>query len=258
MLLWWKEKPLTMNPQQHNTSESFWTSTCGTPTGFKRSVGQLNIPAERVCWIVGVLALFDQPYTQLFNLLTPGPPLLAALLFDSLPSISMCLVKAFCLLLRWCPSSCNTIAVALKIPFSLLFAYFLFWSLNVIRNCVMLSYRLPASTMRSVCLSLLLVTACWALPFRQSGFLDFMMEDEEGSGVPDGPKCPFRCQCHLRVIQCSDLGKTRHVPQLFDVVVYDLNNFSISVYHLEGCGWAKGYLSYHRPMLWSVSEGMGW
>lgn len=56
-----------------------------------------------------------------------------------------------------------------------------------------------------------------------------MMEDEPGSGdevlpparkppiklppletdepnVPDGPFCPFRCQCHLRVAQCSDLG----------------------------------------------------
>lgn len=84
---------------------------------------------------------------------------------------------------------------------------------------------LTISTMRSACLSLLLVTACWALPFRQSGFLDFMMEDE-GSGDPvtesplppviGGPKCPFRCQCHLRVIQCSDLGKAIHFP----VVVY--------------------------------------
>lgn len=79
-----------------------------------------------------------------------------------------------------------------------------------------------SSTMRSACLSLLLVTACWALPFRQSGFLDFMMEDEAGSGtddfkgeaappvgrpLPPEPKCPFRCQCHLRVVQCSDLGK---------------------------------------------------
>lgn len=79
-----------------------------------------------------------------------------------------------------------------------------------------------SSTMRSACLSLLLVTACWALPFHQSGFLDFMMEDEPGSGdevdklerppkvdpaLPPEPKCPFRCQCHLRVVQCSDLGK---------------------------------------------------
>lgn len=87
---------------------------------------------------------------------------------------------------------------------------------------LVLFYRLPASsTMRSAYLSLLLVTACWALPFRQSGFLDFMM-DEPGSGVPDAtleplipampvmPKCPFRCQCHLRVVQCSDLGKPMH------------------------------------------------
>ncbi len=83
------------------------------------------------------------------------------------------------------------------------------------------------SNMKSACLSLLLVSVCWALPFRQSGFLDFMMEDEPGSGSPmpperktpvltpplmvpdgsDGPFCPFRCQCHLRVSQCSDLGK---------------------------------------------------
>lgn len=89
-------------------------------------------------------------------------------------------------------------------------------------NLLLLFYRLPASgTMRSACLSLLLVTACWALPFRQSGFLDFMM-DEPGSGVPEVPiepviptvplmpKCPFRCQCHLRVVQCSDLGKPTH------------------------------------------------
>lgn len=102
-------------------------------------------------------------------------------------------------------------------------------------NCVLSSSRLPASsTMRSACLSLLLVTACWALPFRQSGFLDFMMEDEAGSGgdpsepkypdiprMPEGPKCPFRCQCHLRVIQCSDLGKIRPLPLMVHMVVYN-------------------------------------
>ncbi|XP_076015037.1 decorin [Genypterus blacodes] len=94
--------------------------------------------------------------------------------------------------------------------------------------------------MRSACLSLLLVTACWALPFRQSGFLDFMM-DEAGSGVPDlpdtrvtphiseGPKCPFRCQCHLRVIQCSDLG-LKEVPEDIpdDTSLLDLQNNKIT------------------------------
>ncbi|KAA8580231.1 hypothetical protein FQN60_005766 [Etheostoma spectabile] len=94
--------------------------------------------------------------------------------------------------------------------------------------------------MRSACLSLLLVTACWALPFRQSGFLDFMMEDEAGSGlpegpdvglpvVPEGPKCPFRCQCHLRVIQCSDLGLTAvpgDIPD--DTTLLDLQNNKIT------------------------------
>ncbi|XP_029969257.1 decorin [Salarias fasciatus] len=95
--------------------------------------------------------------------------------------------------------------------------------------------------MRSACLSLLLVTACWALPFRQSGFLDFMMDDP-GSGdvpemvpgvgsrfMPEGPKCPFRCQCHLRVIQCSDLG-LKSVPEDIpdDTTLLDLQNNKIT------------------------------
>ncbi|XP_056878472.1 decorin isoform X1 [Takifugu flavidus] len=104
---------------------------------------------------------------------------------------------------------------------------------------------LPAcSTMKSACLSLLLVTACWALPFRQSGFLDFMMEDDAGSGVPEVspepvnppvfampamPKCPFRCQCHLRVVQCSDLG-LKEVPEDIpdDTILLDLQNNKIA------------------------------
>ncbi|XP_028305488.1 decorin [Gouania willdenowi] len=95
--------------------------------------------------------------------------------------------------------------------------------------------------MRSACLSLLLVTACWALPFRQSGFLDFMMDDP-GSGdqpdvtggqstpaPPNGPVCPFRCQCHLRVIQCSDLG-LKEIPEDIpsDTTLLDLQNNKIS------------------------------
>ncbi|KAM9845796.1 decorin [Aulostomus maculatus] len=94
--------------------------------------------------------------------------------------------------------------------------------------------------MRSACLSLLLVTACWALPFRQSGFLDFMMDEaHEGSAFDDlipgmpgrgaGPKCPFRCQCHLRVIQCSDLG-LKEVPKDIpdDTTLLDLQNNKIT------------------------------
>lgn len=67
-----------------------------------------------------------------------------------------------------------------------------------------------------------------ALPFEQKGFWDFtlddglpMMNDEEASGadttsgVPDlysltptfSAMCPFGCHCHLRVVQCSDLGQ---------------------------------------------------
>ncbi|CAL8242486.1 unnamed protein product [Merluccius merluccius] len=95
--------------------------------------------------------------------------------------------------------------------------------------------------MRSACLSLLLATACWALPpFRQSGFMDFMMEDEAGSGdrvsapvVPDvverGPVCPFRCQCHLRVTQCSDLG-LKEIPSQIppETTLLDLQNNKIT------------------------------
>uniref|UniRef100_A0A3B1INT6 Decorin n=1 Tax=Astyanax mexicanus TaxID=7994 RepID=A0A3B1INT6_ASTMX len=97
--------------------------------------------------------------------------------------------------------------------------------------------------MRLACLTLLLVSVCWALPFRQSGFLDFMMEDEAGSAdlpelgpptevppeVPVGPTCPFRCQCHLRVVQCSDLGM-KNVPEEIpaDTTLLDLQNNKIS------------------------------
>lgn len=63
-----------------------------------------------------------------------------------------------------------------------------------------------------------------ALPFEQKVFLDFamdsldsggmmtMMRDEEEGSTPTDPStdfatCPFGCQCHLRVVQCSDLGQ---------------------------------------------------
>lgn len=64
-----------------------------------------------------------------------------------------------------------------------------------------------------------------ALPFEQKAFWDFamdsldggggmmaMMRDEEEGSTPTDPSpdfatCPFGCQCHLRVVQCSDLGQ---------------------------------------------------
>lgn len=65
-----------------------------------------------------------------------------------------------------------------------------------------------------------------ALPFEQRGFWDFgndgdaggltvmMRDEEEGSAVlpttlltTEVPLCPFGCQCHLKVVQCSDLGE---------------------------------------------------
>lgn len=88
--------------------------------------------------------------------------------------------------------------------------------------------------MRTVIL-ILLVTVCWAKPFHQRGLFDFMLEDE-GSGKgptdpppPVGPMCPFRCQCHLRVVQCSDIG-LEQVPKDIppDTTLLDLQNNKIT------------------------------
>ncbi|XP_030662678.1 biglycan [Nomascus leucogenys] len=88
-----------------------------------------------------------------------------------------------------------------------------------------------------------------ALPFEQKGFWDFtlddgpfMMNDEEASGAdtsgvldPDSvtptysAMCPFGCHCHLRVVQCSDLG-LKSVPKEIspDTTLLDLQNNDIS------------------------------
>lgn len=91
--------------------------------------------------------------------------------------------------------------------------------------------------MTATLIFLLLAQVSWAGPFQQKGLFDFMLEDE-ASGLdyeeapvppeskprftPDDfdmllpePVCPFRCQCHLRVVQCSDLGKLGVVPRDF-------------------------------------------
>ena len=73
--------------------------------------------------------------------------------------------------------------------------------------------------MKANIIFLLVAQVSWAGPFQQKGLFDFMLEDE-ASGIgpeehfpevpeiePMGPVCPFRCQCHLRVVQCSDLGE---------------------------------------------------
>lgn len=89
-----------------------------------------------------------------------------------------------------------------------------------------------------------------ALPFEQKGFWDFtlddglpMLNDEEASGadttsgIPDldsltptfSAMCPFGCHCHLRVVQCSDLG-LKAVPKEIspDTTLLDLQNNEIS------------------------------
>lgn len=86
-----------------------------------------------------------------------------------------------------------------------------------------------------------------ALPFEQRGFWDFaldsmdsevtmtMMRDEtEGSAIEETipheiPTCPFGCHCHLRVVQCSDLGLIevpKNIPR--DTKFLDLQNNRIT------------------------------
>ncbi|XP_053572880.1 decorin [Bombina bombina] len=95
--------------------------------------------------------------------------------------------------------------------------------------------------MKATIILTLLVTFCWAKPFHQKGLFDFMLEDDpSGDGPTDifpqvepvgpvGPTCPFRCQCHLRVVQCSDLG-LEQVPKDIptDTTLLDLQNNKIT------------------------------
>uniref|UniRef100_A0A2I3LDU8 Decorin n=1 Tax=Papio anubis TaxID=9555 RepID=A0A2I3LDU8_PAPAN len=94
--------------------------------------------------------------------------------------------------------------------------------------------------MKVTIILLLLAQVSWAGPFQQRGLFDFMLEDEAsgiGPELPDdrdyepplGPVCPFRCQCHLRVVQCSDLGLDK-VPKDLppDTTLLDLQNNKIT------------------------------
>ncbi|XP_001511900.1 decorin [Ornithorhynchus anatinus] len=91
--------------------------------------------------------------------------------------------------------------------------------------------------MKATIFFLLLAPVCWAKPFHQVGLFDFMLEDEASglgpTGPPElepfGPVCPFRCQCHLRVIQCSDLALDK-VPKDLppDTTLLDLQNNKIT------------------------------
>ncbi|KAM4676279.1 decorin [Discoglossus pictus] len=90
--------------------------------------------------------------------------------------------------------------------------------------------------MKAAIAIIFLVTASWAKPFHQRGLFDFMLEDDGSADVPDiestppiGLTCPFRCQCHLRVVQCSDLGLDQ-VPKDIpaDTTLLDLQNNKIT------------------------------
>ncbi|XP_010631648.1 decorin [Fukomys damarensis] len=92
--------------------------------------------------------------------------------------------------------------------------------------------------MKATIIFFLLAQVSWAGPFQQKGLFDFMLEDE-ASGIgpgydipelpPMGPVCPFRCQCHLRVVQCSDLGLDKVPTDLPpDTTLLDLQNNKIT------------------------------
>lgn len=96
--------------------------------------------------------------------------------------------------------------------------------------------------MKGTIIFLLLAQVSWAGPFQQRGLFEFLLDDE-ASGIspeeqfpilpdevqPMGPVCPFRCQCHLRVVQCSDLGLDK-VPKDLppDTTLLDLQNNKIA------------------------------
>ncbi|KAM5288727.1 decorin isoform 4-T4 [Ctenodactylus gundi] len=105
--------------------------------------------------------------------------------------------------------------------------------------------------MKAAIIFLLLARVSWAGPFQQRGLFDFMLEDEASGQEPqkrqpglsepderppylpdldfEGPVCPFRCQCHLRVVQCSDLGLDKVPSNLpSDTTLLDLQNNRIT------------------------------
>uniref|UniRef100_A0A8C7C3Z1 Decorin n=1 Tax=Neovison vison TaxID=452646 RepID=A0A8C7C3Z1_NEOVI len=98
--------------------------------------------------------------------------------------------------------------------------------------------------MKATIIFLLLAQVSWAGPFQQRGLFDFMLEDEasgigpeERPGVesalePLGPMCPFRCQCHLRVVQCSDL-EGKHSENLFLYFLYLIKCLLLGGSHQE-------------------------
>lgn len=102
-----------------------------------------------------------------------------------------------------------------------------------------------------LCLAAALLALGQALPFEQRGFWDFTLDDglpmlndaedasgaDSTSGAPDldsvtptfSSMCPFGCHCHLRVVQCSDLG-LKAVPKDVspDTTLLDLQNNDIT------------------------------
>ncbi|XP_044206265.1 biglycan b [Thunnus albacares] len=106
---------------------------------------------------------------------------------------------------------------------------------------------LPHGSLLLLLCVLQLLSPSSALPFEQKGFWDFaldsmdtggimtmMRDEEEGSAIDELPPthipmCPFGCQCHLRVVQCSDLGLTevpKNIPP--DTKFLDLQNNRIT------------------------------
>ncbi|KAK3547147.1 hypothetical protein QTP86_015611, partial [Hemibagrus guttatus] len=110
-------------------------------------------------------------------------------------------------------------------------------SISVMFSCFSLLLLLSVVSLASLSL---------ALPFEQRGFWDFgmdgdgdgltvmMRDEEEGSAflpteLPPIPMCPFGCQCHLKVVQCSDLSLLavpKNIPT--DTKLLDLQNNHIT------------------------------
>ncbi|XP_038638277.1 biglycan-like [Scyliorhinus canicula] len=114
---------------------------------------------------------------------------------------------------------------------------------------------MPVTMGKAILLLPCLLAWCLASPFQQHGFLDFFddmtgVQNDEGSAIDelpapkatrpprvidlprrphDYPVCPFGCQCHVRVLQCSDLG-LKEVPANIptDTSLLDLQNNKIT------------------------------
>lgn len=100
-----------------------------------------------------------------------------------------------------------------------------------------------------------------ALPFEQKGFWDFAMDNMDGGGMmtmmrdeeegsasedvppPPMPMCPFGCHCQLRVVQCSDLGRTESKISLENLM------FACVIYSIDVESYRDATVPNNKPIL---------